>query len=101
MTTSSSGNYTMQDTSKVSLKGTAVVSGAQYIGEDEFSFSNTGQLPTPGQRTEFSVIRTVLMIRQGETLPNDDFYTFVRMHMTIDANGVPTADFSILNTQCK
>jgi hypothetical protein len=28
MTTSSSGNYTMQDTSKVGLNGTAVVSGA-------------------------------------------------------------------------
>jgi hypothetical protein len=96
VTASSSGNYTAGDTSKVSLKGVAPVSGAQYVGEDQSSFSNTGPLPM-----EITSVQSVLMIRQGETLPADDFYQFVKVHMTVNANGVPTADVSMLNAQCK
>ena len=94
-----------QETKKLSLSGTALVSGAKYQGEQqemseengEFSFDADGGL-APYERTDKA---TLLLIRQGETGSPDDFYVQFIAHVTYNATGVVTVQGATLNVFCR
>jgi opacity protein-like surface antigen len=73
--------------------------GARYVGVDvtnESSNFDSDFLPF-----EFTVTRTWHLTRFGPEGMPDDFRFHLVAHMTINANGVPTADHSDTRIECK
>ena len=93
---STSGNFLVHESDKESVTGTALQTGASYVGETEAVFDYT-----VAAGSTYTHDLTVLMIRQGETLPADDYYVHTLMHMTVDANGVPTATVDNPTLTCR
>ncbi len=81
------------ESKKLSLSGTATPSGARYQNEQQEMSEENGTLTVdtaalaPYERTDEA---TMLLIRQGETTRQDDFYVRFIAHITYNASGVVT-----------
>jgi len=90
---------------KWTLRGTAVISGAVYQNQEEqtaqeggtFTLDPLGALAPYRSITE----TTMLLIRQGETTKQDDFFVRAVAHITYNANGVITAQKATLDVICR
>jgi hypothetical protein len=83
------------------VKGVGLTSGAQYIFVQAVSDTLNASGPFPFETTTEA---SAHMIRQGEDgalVTGDDFYVKVIRHLTINANGVVTADRFELNLDCR
>jgi len=92
------------ETTKLSLNGTAMPSGARYQNEQQqmreengtFDFDVGGLAPYESTST-----MTMLLIRQGDTPRLDDFFTRIIGHVTYTANGVPTVGRTTVDVFCR
>jgi len=80
--------------------------GAKYVTTDE-SFDEEDILGLPYEKTQHEVVH---YIRQGESggvvsplNPDgqDDFYEHFYIHLTVNANGIPTADHVDYGAECQ
>jgi hypothetical protein len=80
-------------------QGQAVApSGVKYVANNTEEFHFTGRLGTAQTFTETSHLN---FIRQGESVPADDFYGHMIFHVTLNAQGQVTADVAHVNESCK
>ena len=95
-TESSSGNLSVTTTSNTQgVSGTGVVSGAKYtLAETAMSSFTVAKGSTTTN------INSLRFVRNGETGLPDDFTLHVRYHLTVNANGVPTAMVDELSATC-
>lgn len=90
-----------EDVRFTGMKGTALVTGAQYVGMD---VQNTQANITAFGQQEITAVRTVNLTRLGEDKTfgdGDDLRTHVTAHMTMNANGVVTVDKVDTRTECR
>src|SRR4051794_20138931 len=90
-----SGNFHVDESDTESVKGAALVSGAPYVGHTETSYDYD-----LGPGSEHTSELSVVLVRQAETVPNDDFHEHVLMHQTVNAAGVPTASVDFERSSC-
>ena len=78
-------------------KGTGIglITGATYVYSEETE--NSLQIPGPPQTVAQDFVINHLLIANG-TVPN--FYLFIRVHTTLNALGVPTANIVSFGTKC-
>jgi len=94
-----------QELHKYSLRGTAALTGAVYQNQQEqmsevnaiFALQPSGAL-APYESTS---VMTMLLIRQGDTTRQDDFFTRLISHVTYTANGVPTVGRTTFDLICR
>lgn len=92
------------ENNKLSLSGTALVSGARYQNEEHYLTEFNGQFSLeadalgPFERTD---VTTMLLIRQGDTPRLDDFFVRITSHITFNANGVVTVSGGDVNVFCR
>lgn len=90
-----------EDVRLTGMKGTALVTGARYV---EMDVQNTQANITPLGQQEFTAVRTMNLTRLGEDQTfgdGDDLRVHVTAHLTINANGVVTADKTDARTECR
>ena len=84
------------------LKGTGVISGDQYVESD---VQNTQQNITFSGPQEFTAEQTTNLTHLGETqvlgIGGDDFRYHLIVHVTLNANGVPTAQKDDSRVECR
>jgi hypothetical protein len=92
------------ESKKFSLSGTATLTGARYqneqqqMSEENGTFTvDTGVLAPYESTNEM----TMLLIRQGETTRQDDFYVKIIAHITYNASGVVTVSGATVNVFCR
>lgn len=82
-----------QEANLSGVKGTGMMSGVRYVMNRQFTdFSRSSAVPTGGFSSTFEFKE--LLTRQGESgtlVLGDDFYARILVHLTANANGVPTA----------
>jgi hypothetical protein len=78
------------------VSGVALVTGARYADSEN---SNEVMNFNPPQSEETTELTTNL-VRQGESVTMDDFHSKLLIHVTINANGVPTAEVVIDRSRC-
>jgi hypothetical protein len=85
--------------------GAITPAGAKYVMNTEYV--EEAYLPPPGGFRELTVITNQVWVRQGEdpnavlpTATDDDFRVKVTIHMTWNANGLPTAEVSQERATC-
>ena len=90
-----------EDVHLTGMKGTALVSGAEYV---EMDVQNSQGNVTPLGQQEFTVERTMNLTRLGEDKTfgdGDDLRTHVKAHITMNANSVVTVDKTDARTECR
>jgi hypothetical protein len=92
-TESSGGRF--HERSRMSFHGTtarAVVTGAKYVVQEQtIEGTNSGAEGVPST-THFRIkVHWVHTTETGALLDDDDFYDWWNIHLTINANGVPTS----------
>jgi hypothetical protein len=93
-------------TTKLSLSGTAALSGARYQNEQHQMEEENGTFaldPFSGGLAPFesTTTMTMLLIRQGDAPRLDDFFTRIIGHVTYTANGVPTVGRTTVDVFCR
>lgn len=86
------------------VKGTALVSGAQYVEMDVQNTQANMTVDSDFAPSEFTAERTMNLTRLGEDKTfgdGDDLRVHVIAHMTINANGVVTADKFDATAECR
>jgi hypothetical protein len=80
------------------LKGVGVLTGDSYVfgHAEEFIFISK----TPQTEFTHELYERVYRIRNGAEF-GDDFYIRLKQHLTINANGVPTAEFNEGEVDCR
>jgi hypothetical protein len=73
-----------------------MVSGAQYGGGAEFVLDEN-----VAAGVEDTLIETILITRQTNLIPNDDWFLHQMFHVTVNANGVPTASVDNFRFECR
>ena len=103
-TTDASGGMHFQFTiNLVGVKGVAVApptsAGARYVESE----TDTGQFNISSDFVPFEGdhIVTQILTRLGEDGTADDMRYYLRFHMTVNANGVPTASVDDERRECK
>ena len=84
------------------VKGTGLTSGARYVVQQVLAEHTNAD----GDLAPFNTNSNFLehYIRQGETgslLPEDDFFFWIRLHLTVNAGGVPTVERIEMETECR
>jgi hypothetical protein len=81
--------------------GVGAVSGATYV-TDDYSYSGANLDPPQGQVT---MLHRWMFTAAGDTLSTpvlgDDLYLFVHSHITVNANGLPTASIETSRDTCR
>lgn len=83
------------------VKGVAVLppSGARYVESDtDTGSSNMSSDFVPFEATH---VETRILTRLGEDGTADDLRYYLRFHMTVNANGVPTVDRTESSMECR
>jgi hypothetical protein len=95
-TESSSGNVSVTTTSNTQgVTGTGAPSGAKYtLAETQMSSFSVAKGSTSTNIISFRFLRS------GETGLPDDFTLHTRFHLTVNANGVPTATVDQFSATC-
>jgi len=89
---------------KLSLRGTALVTGAVYQNQEQQTSEQNWSLDPLGGLAPYESTSqaTMLLIRQGEIKsPPDDFWTRLVAHLTYNANGVMTVQRAELSFDCR
>ena len=84
---------------ETSLTGVGPLTGNVYRASSELhqSYNTAGAAPL-----ETTVVDNFRIIGQAEAPePNDDFYMYMRFHLTTNANGTQTADVAETKTECR
>jgi hypothetical protein len=73
--------------------------GARYVESD----TDTGSSNASSDFAPFEVthVETRILTRLGEDGTADDFRYYLRFHMTVNANGVPTVDRTQSSIECR
>ena len=84
------------------VKGFGLTSGARYVVQQVLAEHTNAD----GDFAPFNTNSNFLehYIRQGETgslLPDDDFFFWIRLHLTVNANGVPTVERIEMDFECR
>lgn len=85
------------------VKGTGLTSGARYVAQQVLAEHTNAD----GDFAPFNTNSNFLehYIRQGETgsLPeeDDDFFFWIRLHLTVNAGGVTTVDRIEMESECR
>jgi hypothetical protein len=85
------------------VKGVAIAPptsvGARYVESE----TQTGSTNVSSDFVPFEVtnVTSQILTRLGEDGTADDFRFYVRSHMTVNANGVPTASVDDVRIECK
>jgi len=87
--------FHLHSTEKDQYSLVGALSLAQYQGGAEFI--NDFNVAAGVQD---SVIQTIQIMRQGQTIQNDDFFLHQTLHVTVNANGVPTATVNNFRAEC-
>jgi hypothetical protein len=87
--------FTMKDTHAV-----GVVSGKRYVTMDE-AFDEEDVCGIPFEKTQHEVTHYIRLGEDGALLTGDDFYEHVYIHITVNANGIPTADHFDFTSECR
>lgn len=98
-TTNANGTHIQFTINLSGVKGVAPLSGARYIESD----TDTGSTNYSSDFTpfEFTHVETRILTRLGEDGTADDLRYYLRAHMTVNANGVPTVDRTDSRMECK
>jgi hypothetical protein len=90
--------YFMDKIHTEGLKGVGLLTGDSYVfgHAEEFIFISK----TPQTEFTHELYERVYRIRNGAEF-RDDFYVRLKQHLTINANGVPTADFNEGQVDCR
>jgi hypothetical protein len=98
-TTNANGTHDEFTINLVGVKGVALGSGARYVESD----TDTGSdyISTDFVPTEITHVETRILTRLGEDGTLDDLRYYLRFHMTINANGVPTVDRTESSIECR
>jgi hypothetical protein len=99
-TISANGGMHFQFTTNLAgVKGIAMGSGARYVESDtDTGSSNISSDFVPFETTH---VETRILTRLAEDGTPDDFRYYLRFHMTVNANGVPTVDRTDSRMECK
>ena len=84
------------------VKGVGLTSGARYVVQRVLAEHTNAD----GDFAPFNTNSSFLehYIREGETgslLPEDDFFFWIRLHLTVNASGVLTADRIEMEFECR
>jgi hypothetical protein len=100
-TTTPNGTHTQFTINLAGVKGVAVAppTGARYVESDtDTGSSNMSSDFVPFETTH---VETRILTRLGEDGTSDDLRYYLRFHMTVNANGVPTVDRTDSRIECK
>ena len=93
--------HTSVDVRMTGVKGTALVSGARYVAMEVNNQQHSFSLD--GAPTDFTDVLSHHLTRLGEHgtfIEGDDLRFHSIIHMTVNANGVVTADKSEFRDEC-
>jgi hypothetical protein len=76
------------------LEGTGLTTGTKYVGRFSDTFTFNVKPPFP---SELTAVGTFTLNSLGQA-PN--FLVHSTIHLTVNANGVPTAEFAHFNSEC-
>jgi hypothetical protein len=98
-TTNENGAHYQIKMNLADVKGLAVLTGARYVE----SFNDTEETNISSDFVPFEAdhIVTQILTRLGEDGTADDFRYYLRFHMTVNANGVPTVYRTDSTIECK
>jgi hypothetical protein len=88
--------FHIHSTQKDQYNLVGMVSGAQYGGGAEFVLDEN-----VAAGVEDTSIQTILITRQTNLIPNDDWFLHQTFHVTVNANGVPTASVDNFRFECR
>jgi len=104
------GTFTLETTPNLHISGEfnaenfkgTTGSGVQYIATEQDNFHFIFDVPDFAPAT-YTVELTTHLVRQGQdpSFTNDDFHVRIKGHVTVNANGAVTAQFSDFTTECK
>jgi hypothetical protein len=100
-TTTANGTHVQFTINLADVKGVAVLppTGARYVESDtDTGSSNMSSDFVPFEATH---VETRILTRLGEDGTPDDLRYYLRFHMTVNANGVPTVDRTDSRMECK
>ena len=83
------------------VKGTTL-SGARYVAQQVLAEHTNADGDFAPYNSNSNFLEHY--IRQGETgslLPDDDFFFWIRLHLTVNAGGVPTAERIEMDFECR
>ena len=98
----SSGKLQFHVTDHTSAMSAVTLSGARYVYSDTTSDTTTADFDSVP--SEFTSERTMVLNRVGEDgglIAGDDMYIHTLVHVTVNANGVPTADVGNFTAECR
>jgi len=85
--------------SDASVKGVALITGARYV--ESSTQTETTNFSSDGAPSETTVTMTSNLTRLGEDGTADDLRSHLVLHMTYNANGVPTASTDDSRIDCR
>ena len=101
-TTTPNGTHMQFTINLAGVKGVAVApppTGARYVESDtDTGSSNVSSDFVPFETTH---VETRILTRLGEDGTPDDVRYYLRFHMTVNANGVPTVDRTDSRMECR
>ena len=98
-TTNENGVHYQITMNLAGVKGVAVLTGARYVE----SLNDTEETNISSDFVPFEAdhVVTQILTRLGEDGSADDMRYYLRFHMTVNANGVPTVDRTDSRIECK